>query len=121
MQRAETQKIKALTAAEAERQLLAMRPSTRRKFLRLHYALGGNKTVVVMERPLGPAAEILTRRQRQVVRLLASGSSNKQAGAEIGISARTVESHRLRVMRKLGLENFSQLVLFAARERMVQL
>jgi two-component system, LuxR family, response regulator FixJ len=50
-------------------------------------------------------ASRLTARERQVLALAARGRSNKEIGRELGISHRTVEIHRGRGMRKLGLRN----------------
>lgn len=63
----------------------------------------------------------LTRREVEVVHLLASGKSNKQAATELGVSIRTVESHRTHIMRKMGFQSFSELVRFAVRNNLVDL
>jgi DNA-binding NarL/FixJ family response regulator len=63
----------------------------------------------------------LTRREVEVVRLLAEGKSNKQAAVELGVSIRTVESHRTHIMHKMGFRNFSELVRFAVRNNLVDL
>lgn len=52
----------------------------------------------------------LTPRERQVLQLIAEGQSNKEAGRELGISPRTIEVHRARVMEKLGARNAADLV-----------
>lgn len=52
----------------------------------------------------------LTPRERQVLQLIASGQSNKEAGRALGISPRTVEVHRSRVMEKLGVRNTAELM-----------
>ena len=52
----------------------------------------------------------LTPRESQVVRLVAHGMANKRIAIELGISERTVESHRSRVMEKLGVESVQALV-----------
>ncbi len=51
----------------------------------------------------------LTPRERDVLRLIAGGASNKEAGRELSISPRTVEVHRARVMEKLGARNAADL------------
>lgn len=58
--------------------------------------------------PLGPAH--LTRRETEVFGLLGRGLTTRQIARTLGISAKTVETHRGRVMRKLGLSNIHQLV-----------
>jgi FixJ family two-component response regulator len=54
----------------------------------------------------------LTRRERQVLSGIAAGKLNKIVAAELGISDRTVEAHRGRVMRKLGVGSLAELVRF---------
>jgi DNA-binding NarL/FixJ family response regulator len=61
----------------------------------------------------------LTSREREVLRLLADGKSNKEIGVLLNISTRTVETHRARVMRKLGLHSMNQLVRYAIRHRII--
>ncbi len=52
----------------------------------------------------------LTGREREVLRLIVEGASNKQAARTLGISARTVETHRASVFEKLGVDSLAQLV-----------
>jgi len=63
----------------------------------------------------GPAdpLERLTGREREVLRLVAGGNSNKQIAAELGISRRTVESHRESMMRKIEIRTVAGLTRFA--------
>lgn len=60
-----------------------------------------------------PAAEQLTRREQEVLKLIASGMTNRQVAAELNISVKTVETHRTRMMRKLDLHNTAGLVRYA--------
>lgn len=55
-------------------------------------------------------SELLTPRECEVLKLIAGGASNKEAGRELGISPRTVEVHRARIMEKLGAKNAADLV-----------
>ena len=52
----------------------------------------------------------LTPREREVLQLITNGQSNKEAGRELGISPRTIEVHRARVMEKLGARNTANLM-----------
>ena len=52
----------------------------------------------------------LTPREREVLELITNGQSNKEAGRELGISPRTIEVHRARVMEKLGARNTADLM-----------
>jgi DNA-binding NarL/FixJ family response regulator len=66
----------------------------------------------------GPANE-LTRREREVVQRLAEGRGNQEIAAELGISVKTVETHRAAIMRKLGFRSIVDLVRYAIREGIV--
>jgi DNA-binding NarL/FixJ family response regulator len=70
-------------------------------------------------RKTGPAP-VLTAREREVVQLIAEGSSNKAVGRALGISVKTVETHRAAAMRKLSLNSTAGLVRYALRNRIVQ-
>lgn len=55
----------------------------------------------------------LTQREREVLKWIASGYSNKQIAARLFISVKTVETHRTRIMQKLDLHNTADLVRYA--------
>ena len=57
----------------------------------------------------------LTSRERDVLGLVVAGFLNKQVGAELGLSEITVKAHRGRVMRKMKVRSFAELVRIAAR------
>lgn len=63
----------------------------------------------------------LSARELEVLQLLAEGKANKQTAAALGISTRTVESHRHRIMKKMEFDSFSALVRFAVRNNLVEL
>jgi len=63
---------------------------------------------------------VLTRREREVVHLLSSGKSNKEAAAALGLSVKTVETHRATIMRKLGLRSVAEMVRYAVREHIIK-
>lgn len=58
----------------------------------------------------------LTRREREVLQLIAGGYNTKQIADELRISPKTVETHRVNLMKKLGASNPVELALFALRE-----
>jgi two-component system nitrate/nitrite response regulator NarL len=60
-----------------------------------------------------PSDDPLTPREREVLRGIASGLTNKEVAAELGISHRTVETHRENVMRKLGITTVPGLTRYA--------
>lgn len=62
----------------------------------------------------------LTRREREVVQLLAEGKTTKEVAAVLGMSVKTAETHRSNVMRKLNFHSVSQLVLYAVRNKIIQ-
>ncbi len=57
-----------------------------------------------------PVSTVLTPRERDVMKLITTGASNKEAGRQLGISPRTIEVHRARIMDKLGARNAADLV-----------
>ena len=67
------------------------------------------------EKPQGVAG--LPPRQREILARLGRGQSSKEIAAELGISVKTVETHRARMMETLGLRRASELVLLAARHQ----
>lgn len=62
---------------------------------------------------------VLTHREREVVQLLAEGRTNKEVAESLGISVRTIETHRNNIMRKLGGHTLSDLVRYAVRNNLV--
>ena len=58
----------------------------------------------------------LTKREREVLQLMAEGKTTKQIGLKLHISPKTVEAHRLRVMEKLDIDNVAQLTKYAIQE-----
>jgi two-component system, NarL family, response regulator NreC len=73
--------------------------------------------------PRGPDGEIplqrLTQREQEIVKMLCEGLSNKEVASHVGISTRTVESHRNNIMHKLQISAFSELVRYAVRHKVV--
>jgi DNA-binding NarL/FixJ family response regulator len=61
----------------------------------------------------------LTRRELQVIRPLAEGKSNKEVASDLRITVRTVETHRARIMLKLGLHSIADIVQYAIREQLI--
>jgi len=64
-----------------------------------------------------PGRDLLTPREYQVLELIANGASNKEAGRQLGISPRTIEVHRARIMEKLGAKNTVDLVHIVLSDR----
>ncbi|TDF63252.1 response regulator transcription factor [Cupriavidus sp. L7L] len=64
------------------------------------------------EQSPGPL-DALTRRERDILGCIGRGMANKEIAAQLGVSVRTVETHRLNLKRKLGIEGRSGLVKYA--------
>ena len=62
----------------------------------------------------------LTPRQREILQLLAEGSSSRKMARTLGVSIKTVESHRAQLMERLGIHDVAGLVRFAIRAGMVR-
>jgi DNA-binding NarL/FixJ family response regulator len=62
----------------------------------------------------------LTAREIEIVQLLATGKISKEVAATVGISTRTVESHRNHIMKKMNFSSFSELMRFAIRNHLVE-
>jgi DNA-binding NarL/FixJ family response regulator len=74
--------------------------------------------VVCATPPAWPLAR-LTTREREVLRWIAEGLSSKEIGAQLGVSWRTIESHRAHLMAKLGARKLTDVVRVAIREGVV--
>lgn len=62
-----------------------------------------------------PPSDQLTVREHEVLKHIAAGQSNKQIARELDLSVRTVETHRLNIKRKLGIEGQAELIRFAVQ------
>ncbi len=74
--------------------------------------------------PCGPATHPprqLTPREREIAKLLAKGKTNWSVGAILGISVKTVETHRANILWKLGLESIVELVLYAVQNNLIEM
>lgn len=61
----------------------------------------------------------LTARQREILRLVAQGHTNREIGEQLNISVRTVEVHRFNLMRRLRVRNVAQLLRQALTLRLI--
>jgi DNA-binding NarL/FixJ family response regulator len=66
------------------------------------------------------SASRLTSREREVLQLLAEGAANKEIATALGITTKTAETHRARIMAKLELHSMSELVRYAVRNRIIE-
>ncbi len=68
----------------------------------------------------GPPDDVLSDRERQVLQLIAEGNTTKQAARALGVSVKTAEAHRTRVMQKLEVHDTASLVRRAIRLGVIQ-
>ncbi|HXF95887.1 MAG TPA: response regulator transcription factor [Gemmatimonadales bacterium] len=66
-----------------------------------------------------PPADRITFRERHVLQLIAEGKTTKEIAALLGVSVKTVEAHRARMMKRLGIHTTAGLVRYAIREGVV--
>lgn len=67
----------------------------------------------------GRAGPRTTPRELEILRLLAEGKSNKEIAALLGITVRTVETHRAKIMLKLGIHSLAELIHYALRHGII--
>lgn len=89
---------------DSERLVRAVREALRQDIQLGAVVAGGRRHIEVR------GFDQLTPREREVLQLITNGQSNKEAGRELGISPRTIEVHRARVMEKLGARNTADLM-----------
>ena len=65
----------------------------------------------------GHSQALPTPREVEIIGLLAEGKANKEIAAKLGITIRTVETHRAKIMRKLGLHSLTELIHYAIRHK----
>jgi len=69
----------------------------------------------------GPGLEALTPRQREILQLIAEGHSTKEIAHLLGLSVKTVETHRAVVMERLDIRDVPGLVVFAIRHGLIEI
>lgn len=67
-----------------------------------------------------PRRRVLTAREREVLKLLAEGQTVRSAATILGLSIKTVDAHKFNLMRKLGVHNKAELVMWAIQRRIVK-
>ncbi|TAK92908.1 response regulator transcription factor, partial [Patescibacteria group bacterium] len=63
----------------------------------------------------------LTTREREVLKMLAEGDSLKEIANKLNLSAKTVEAHKFRIYKKLGIHNKAHLVAYAIQAKIIRL
>ncbi len=82
--------------------------------------IGDYLEVTKGERRYGPG-EPLTAREREVLKLIAEGHTNQEIAEQLGLSRKTVDSHRANAMRKLDLHDVTEVVKYAIRTGLITL
>jgi len=82
----------------------------------IYYSAGLAKQLA---RPMPPAL-LLTPREREVLQCIATGKSNKHIARDMSLSVRTIETHRLNIKRKLGIEGQADLIRFALEQTQIR-
>jgi DNA-binding NarL/FixJ family response regulator len=67
----------------------------------------------------GAGEDPLTPRQREVLRRIAEGRSTKEIAFDLGLSVKTVETHRAQIMERVGIRDVAGLVRYAMRTGLV--
>ena len=85
----------------------------------------GNVSQTLLDRFIEMAARdavatALTPREREIVQLIAEGRLNKEIAAILGLSIKTIETHRAAAMHKLGLNSTAELVRYAIRNNIIE-
>jgi two-component system, NarL family, response regulator NreC len=70
---------------------------------------------------LSPRQRTLTVRERQVLKLLAEGRTVRSVATILGLSIKTVDAHKFNLMRKLGIHNKAELVMWAIQKKVLKL
>lgn len=73
------------------------------------------------ENPDATMSQRLTAREREIVQLLAEGKTSKEVAAVLNISAKTAETHRAHIMRKLEFHSVGEIVRYAVRNQIIDL
>ncbi len=94
-----------------------------RKYLSPEIARGVVDDYVELSGSFGenPAFIVLTAREREVLQQLAEGRSTKEMAAALGVSVKTIETHRRNIMQKLDLHSVAELTKYAIREGVASL
>ena len=75
----------------------------------------------ITEWPSAPRHRDLTAREREILKLLAEGQTVRSAANILGLSSKTVDAHKFNLMRKLGVHNKAELVMWAIQSKIVKL
>ena len=73
----------------------------------------------IRQRGVEDSYELLTARERELLQLMAEGSTAKEIAADLNLSAHTIDTHRANIMRKLNVNSIAELILYAMRKGII--
>ena len=103
--------VDAINTVRAENVYLS--PKTREGMIRDYLNL--------LEKGVPSSLSVLTAREQEVLKYIAEGKSMKAIAADLGLSVKTIETHRLNIMEKLEIKNVAELVKYAIRQGLASL
>ncbi|MFF7709295.1 response regulator [Pseudomonas sp. NPDC007930] len=109
--------LKDSSAAELEHALQSLRTGIRY----LSPAVAGAVIQRALQPQARPAAQALTARQLEILRLIARGKATREIAQGLGLSIKTVETHRAQLMKRLQVFDVAGLALYAVREGIINL
>ncbi|MFK0312601.1 response regulator [Pseudomonas sp. NPDC090233] len=114
--------LKDATATELEQALAALRNGERYLSPAIAHTVI-NQALMRSQQGKQPNADRhnLTARQLEILRLIVRGKSTREIAAGLGLSIKTVETHRSQIMKRLQIYDVAGLVLFAVREKIIRL
>ena len=104
----------------------AMRPTSAEELVAMVRTAAEKGAPHISDSPLArvqeilPRTRILTAREREVLKLLAEGRTVRSVAALLGLSVKTVDAHKFNLMRKLGIHNKAELVMWAIQKNVVK-
>lgn len=110
----------------ADASYCAVRDTSADELVRMIRAAAGRNLQPVLRsnensvREFIPRNRILTAREREVLKLLAEGRTVRSVAGVLGLSIKTVDAHKFNLMRKLGIHNKAELVMWAIQKKMVK-
>ncbi len=115
-----------IVKSDSDRDLIsAVESLSRRKPFFTAYAtemlLSGYSGEAPANNPDAEMTQRLTAREREIVQLLAEGKTSKEVAAVLNISAKTAETHRAHIMRKLEFHSVGEIVRYAVRNQIIDL
>lgn len=114
--------LKDTTATELEHALQALRNNERYLSPAIaHTVINQALTRVQKQQPEQADTHNLTARQLEILRLIVRGKSTREIAQGLGLSIKTVETHRSQIMKRLQIYDVAGLVLFAVREQIISL